>query len=126
MIRMRRLTCAIILAAFVFSCGGNWAVLQGVAWANMIREYSQMVPFTQAVQMTFSGEYPCAICKAIAEKKSSEQQKALALEKYEKKFPLPVAVAVASPNVSDFCYEDFALSLSSRAETPPTPPPRQA
>ncbi len=78
--RMRRITCAIILAAFVFSCGGNWAVLQGIAWANMIREYSEVVPLAQAVQMTLSGEYPCVMCKAIAEKKSSEQQKSLTLK----------------------------------------------
>ncbi len=52
---MRRLTFFTVLVAFVFSCGGQWPVLQGVAWANMVREYSEAVPFTQAVQMTFSG-----------------------------------------------------------------------
>jgi hypothetical protein len=87
---MRRLTHVIVLVAFILSCGGQWAFFQCIAWANMIREYSEMVPLAQAVQMTFSGQYPCPICKAIAEKKSSEQQKSLALDKYEKKFVLPL------------------------------------
>jgi hypothetical protein len=120
------MTHLIVLVAFVFSCGGQWGVFQVIAWANMIREYSEMVPLAQAVQMTFSGQYPCPICKAIAEKKSSEQQKALTIEKYEKKFPLPVTIAVASPKVATFQYGDCLVFFRSRAETPPTPPPRLA
>ncbi len=55
---MRRLTHFIVLAAFVFSLGGHWYLLQGLAWVNMVREYSQMVPLTQAVEMTLSGNRP--------------------------------------------------------------------
>jgi hypothetical protein len=94
----------------------------------MIREYSEMVPVTQAVQMTFSGQYPCAICKAIAERKNSEQQKSLALEKYEKKFTAPVSVGLATvePNISLTHYLVYVSFLRSRNDTPPTPPPRLA
>jgi hypothetical protein len=123
---MRRLTHFIVLVAFVFSCGGQWGVLQAIAWAHMIRDYSEMVPLAQAVQMTFSGDYPCPICKAIAERKSSEQQKSLALEKYEKKFPLPIVVALSGPKVATFQYAPFPVLFSSRADSPPTPPPRPA
>jgi hypothetical protein len=70
---MRRLTHLLVLAAFIFSCGGQWAAFQAIAWANMIREYSEMVPLTQAVQMTFSGRYPCAICKAIAQERGAAE-----------------------------------------------------
>lgn len=122
---MRRLTHLVVLAAFVFSCGGQWYVLQCMAWANMIREYSQMVPFTEAVSMTFSGKYPCAICKAIAEKKQSENAGTLVLEKYEKKFFPPIPVAIANPSASVFQYADSPSSFRSRTETPPTPPPRR-
>lgn len=123
-IRMRRLTHFIVLVAFVFSCGGQWAAFQVIAWGNMIREYSEMVPLAQAVQMTFSGEYPCAICKAIAERKSAEQQKELALLKAEKKFPLPIIVMIAPPTVDDVAYIEPVFVFSSRVESPPTPPPR--
>jgi hypothetical protein len=123
---MLRLTHLIVFVAFVFSCGGQWAVFQAIAWGNMIREYSQMVPLTQAVEMTFSGQYPCPICKAIAEKKSSDQQKSLTLEKYDKKYPLPVSIAVTCPDFTTITFDDFATIFFSRSEVPPTPPPRLA
>jgi hypothetical protein len=123
---MRRLTHLVILVAFVFSCGGQWAAFQVIAWGNMIREYSEMVPLTQAVQMTFSGQYPCPICKAIAERKSAEQQKDFAFNKYDKKYPLPVVTALPAPKVAAATYLEPRFIFSSRTETPPTPPPRDA
>ena len=121
---MRRLTHFIVLAAFVFSCGGQWYVLQCVAWVKMLHDYSQMVPFTEAVGMTFSGKYPCAICKAIADKKQSENDKICSLEKYEKKFFPPVAIALVPPEATPVQYADYLRSLQVRSESPPTPPPR--
>jgi hypothetical protein len=126
LILMRRLTHIIVLAAFVFSCGGQWYVLQCVAWIKMLHDYAQMVPFTEAVGMTFSGQYPCEICKAIAEKKQSENTKICSLEKYEKKFFPPVAVALARPEAAPLQYADYLSTLQARSEPPPTPPPRQA
>ncbi|MCE0524194.1 MAG: hypothetical protein LV480_14910 [Methylacidiphilales bacterium] len=123
---MRRLTHLVVLVAFIFSCGGQWGVLQCVAWANMIREYSEMVPLTEAVSMTFSGQYPCPICKAIAEKKNSEQQKALVLGKYDKKFFSPVAIHAFKRISSDFDYPDFVVSFRVHSDSPPIPPPRTA
>ena len=123
---MRRLTHTIVLAAFVFSCGGQWYVLQGIAWVKMLHDYSQMVPLTEAVSMTFSGQYPCAICKAIAEKKQSDDGKILSFDKYEKKFIPPIAVALGFPPVAEFEYTDYLSPRPSRSEPPPTPPPRQA
>ena len=123
---MRRLAHIMVLAAFVFSCGGEWYVLQCVAWITMLHDYAQVVPFAKAVNMTFSGQYPCAICKAIAEKKQSETGKICALEKYEKKFVPPIAVAPAPPDATTFQYAGFAALLQGRTEPPPTPPPRLA
>jgi len=123
---MRRLTHLIVLAAFIFSCGGQWYVLQCVAWVKMLHDYAQIVPFKEAVSMTFSGQYPCEICKAIAEKKQSENDKICALEKYEKKFFPPPAVAPARPEAVPLQYADYLSSLQARSEPPPTPPPRSA
>jgi hypothetical protein len=123
---MRRLAHIIILAAFVFSCGGQWYVLQCVAWVKMLHDYSQMVPFTEAVGMTFSGKYPCEICKALAEKKQSENDKICSLEKVEKKFFPPVAVTLARLDSAPLQYPGYLNSLQFRTEPPPTPPPRQA
>ncbi len=125
-VSMRRLTHLIVLAAFIFSCGGQWSALQCLAWVNMIHEYSQMVPLSEAVSMTFSGKYPCAMCKAIAEKKQSENSKALAIDKYAKKFFSPDSIEAAGPQTAQLHYPDFTRSLLTRAEVPPSPPPRLA
>ncbi len=124
---MRRVTHLVVLVAFIFSCGGQWTVLQCVAWANMIREYSEMVPVTQAVEMTFSGKYPCAICKAIAEKKASENAKVALLFQHEKKLTSS-GFFVKAPLITEAAqnFVSFAQSLQTRSEAPPVPPPRSA
>jgi len=124
---MRRTTLLVVLIAFTFSCGGQWAVLQCVAWANMIREYSEMVPVTQAIAMTFSGEYPCDMCKMIAEKKQAEKAKVAQLFQHEKKqvspgFEVTDRLMTISPQIF-FSRESF---LQTRSEAPPVPPPRIA
>jgi hypothetical protein len=123
---MRRLTHLVVLAAFIFSCGGQWYVLQCVAWVKMLHDYSQVVPFTQAFGMTFSGQYPCEICKVIAEKKQAENDKICSFEKVEKNFVPPASEAPARPDAVAVQYADYLNSLQTRGETPPTPPPRQA
>jgi hypothetical protein len=121
------LTLLVVLVAFVFSCGGHWVILQGIAWTNMIREYSQVVPFTQAVQMTLSGQYPCAICKVIAEKKNDEQGKIIIFDKSEKKM-VAAWFVVAPPRLtfSPIEYRAQDTDLHTRSDAPPTPPPRGA
>ena len=124
---MRRLTLFVVLVAFTISCGGQWYVLQAVAWANMIREYSHQVPLTQAVEMTFSGRYPCAICHALAEKRQSDNSK-IGFSQQDKKKALSRSLAApAAP--SAFLFVDFLRlkhSLRFRTEAPPTPPPQLA
>jgi hypothetical protein len=124
---MRRGALLLVLVAFIFSSGGEWAVLQCVAWANMIREYSEVVPLPQAVQMTFSGEYPCALCKVIAEKKQSKNGRLAVLVKPEKLISTPAfsyrpRVATLAPQF----YFERENVYSTRSDVPPTPPPRVA
>jgi len=124
---MRRLTLLVVLVAFTFSCGGQWPLLQCVAWANMVREYSEMVPFSQAVRMTFSGQYPCPLCKAIAEKKQEENTKFAATFEHEKKLFSPgLEVAARCMAVSPQTFAVREPFFQTRSETPPTPPPRFA
>jgi hypothetical protein len=124
---MRRCAVVLVLVAFIFSSGGQWAVLQCVAWANMIREYSQMVPVARAVQMTFSGQYPCAMCKAIADRKKQQDTQFLVLAKHDKPlvahaFSLRARPALGEPEF----YVSPDSFLVSLAEAPPVPPPRLA
>jgi hypothetical protein len=124
---MRRLTFLVVLVAFTFLCGGQWPVLQCVAWANMIREYSEMVPVCQAVEMTFSGQFPCEICKAIAEKKQEENTKFVNAFQHEKKVVSPnLLVKACSVTVDPQVFAVADSYFQTRSDTPPTPPPRFA
>ncbi len=77
--------------------------------------------------MTLSGDYPCDLCKAIAEKKSSEQQKALALDKHDKKFLPPIVLASPRPGLpSSLVYLERTAILHFRGDSPDAPPPRTA
>jgi len=86
-----------------------------------------MVPLAKAVEMTFSGQYPCALCKAIAEKKQSEDNKAAGLLKHEKKIvSLALLFQARGAAVTPQTFEVTRQFLASRSEPPPTPPPRLA
>jgi hypothetical protein len=71
---LRRLGTALVCFAMFFIAGGHWAVLQSVAWGKMVSDYSQQDGIVSAVQKTFSGDYPCAMCHKIDEQKKQEQQ----------------------------------------------------
>ena len=63
-----------ILLALAFLCAANLhlPLLQVVAWTKMLATYSQDRTFAEAAEMTFDGEHPCPMCKAI--KKQQEQK----------------------------------------------------
>lgn len=62
----------------VHLCGGPRGLLQCVAWAGMLVNYSQQGTVAEAVEMTFDGEHPCKLCLAIqgSEKKGDPAQPA--------------------------------------------------
>ncbi|HEY8901690.1 MAG TPA: hypothetical protein VIM61_14860 [Chthoniobacterales bacterium] len=72
----RRLGILLAALALFTVAGGHWAVLQSVAWAQMLRTYSQDATVSAAIAKTFSGQYPCGLCRKIAEAKKTEEQKA--------------------------------------------------
>ena len=64
----------VAVAALVFSLGLHWALLQTVAWAGMVISYSRDASLKQAVSMTFDGEHPCPLCKAIKKGQAEEKK----------------------------------------------------
>lgn len=56
--------------------------MQMVAWAQMLRDYSQDRSVAVAVMQTFDGEHPCALCKKISAGKEEESQ-----QKQDQKLP---------------------------------------
>jgi hypothetical protein len=97
-----------VVIALVAVTGGHWALLQTVAWTNMLA----------------TNRHPCGLCKAISSGKQSEKKTELPapLKQLEFVSARPVFV-FALPQ--DFCLMGervFAAPLLS--SPPPVPPPR--
>jgi len=70
----RRLLHLSVAAMLVLAVGGHWVLLQSVAWVRMTVSFSQAAPLDKALRMTFDGEHPCALCKAVKQGKQSERE----------------------------------------------------
>mgnify|MGYP003600782286 FL=1 len=55
----------LLLLALVSAINLHLPVLQVVAWAGMIVNYSRDAEISEAIEMTFDGEHPCPMCKVI-------------------------------------------------------------
>ncbi len=69
-------------------------MLQSVAWANMIRNYSHETNFKTALSETFDGNHPCPLCRFIQKERSSQGN--------------PSKEALPSPNKAPICAVVFA------------------
>lgn len=116
----------LIALALVVTIGGHWAILQSVAWVGMAISFSKDAPLSDALVKTFDGKHPCQLCKAVKTGKQAERKQASFKVETKLDFwlvhtsspldaPMPFVVLPAEPD-----------SVSSRAESPPTPPPRSA
>ena len=130
-VRCRLMTLVMALALFLVA-GGHWAMLQGVAWTSMVRDFSKSGSLTQAVEKTFDGKHPCAICKKIAKAKSSEssEEQAPASVKAEKKAEVFVASALSDvpiPIARPIVYGPAPfVSMPELCFAPPVPVPISA
>ncbi|PAW76591.1 MAG: hypothetical protein B9S32_14530 [Verrucomicrobia bacterium Tous-C9LFEB] len=124
---MKALATALMLLAILCLAGGHWAILQTVAWAEMIRDYSiQEGSLRAGVEKTFSGKAPCEKCVKIQEGRQKEERRP-ATVKVEKKsenlFSTPFRWTVwlpPQPNV----YPPFVCqSAPLRSDPPPGPVP---
>lgn len=125
----RTLSTTCLLLAWLCANGAVWNVVQVVAWAKMFHTYSQMMPVTDALELTFDGSAPCEMC-TIAQAGQDTARKQLprdaALGGGEEKILFvsdcaPAAVLVAP----DFSWPGLVHEAGlTRIEAVPVPPPR--
>jgi len=106
--------------------GGHWALLQGVAWTQMLWSYTQETgSLAEGMNQTFSGERPCSLCKTVKEGREKEEKSPVSL-KSEKKAEISL-VAFGDHLILPDAQKSFYLSLVerywTRAEAPPAPVP---
>ena len=113
----------VLVLALCVTLGFHWALLQSVAWVGMIVNYSRQSSLRVAVCKTFDGQHPCALCKLVKagkqdERKPEARQDTTKLDLFAERaeafeFPSFIERSFVSP-----------LSVSTRSESPPLPPPR--
>jgi hypothetical protein len=118
---------ACLLAVFL-SAGGHWAVLQSVAWARMLADFSRTDSWRVAVAKTFDGEHPCPMCLKIREGRARES-KPPAVVKFERlpEFAPQASLALLSPpEIPAPAVIPFVPHRHADFISPPQKPPPRA
>ena len=118
----------ILIASFQIA-GGHWIVLQTVAWAGMMQNYSRIDGIERGMMKTFDGKHPCALCSKVKEGREYEQKKLPEKTDFKvaKKttFLQETTPAKLAPipwqKIEWFAFSDCFMT---RQEPPPTPPPQ--
>jgi hypothetical protein len=116
----------ICVAGMLNICGGQWLVLQSLAWTGMLIKYSQDASLIEALAKTFDGEHPCNICKGLQQEKETDQEQSVPVEK---KFDLKCLALLPARILyppSSFDLQPVVRSKAfACADAPPVPPPRR-
>jgi len=121
---LQRVHKLLVVSLLIAVVGAHWAVLQSVAWVGMLFRYSDHATISQAWTKTFSGKYPCRLCKLVKEGRKSEQKQETL--KFDTKFEFTFIAGAAwfyppRPRQQCTARDEYA---ALRDESPPLPPPR--
>jgi hypothetical protein len=119
-----------VVLMLTLSLGTPWTFLQSIAWVRMVVKYSQSATLSEALVRTFDGKHPCGLCKWVQrgkaeEKKQDPQKPETKPTKIDQSLPTGVALAIY-PLDSKLRAIDIPDRWDSRADPPPTPPPKRA
>ncbi|HET7625733.1 MAG TPA: hypothetical protein VFM25_10770 [Verrucomicrobiae bacterium] len=106
--------------------GSHWAILQSVAWTQMLASNLKSDSFGEALVKTFDGKHPCCLCKRISTEKKSEKKSDFNLDLKKLEFSYtPVVFIFTAPEYfwNIRAAEPIPFSLT---RAPLTPPPRVA
>ncbi|NLT70610.1 MAG: hypothetical protein GXX91_07930 [Verrucomicrobiaceae bacterium] len=66
---------SLALIACLHLVGGHWLALNTVAWVGMFVENQRDGSLVEALEKTFDGQHPCALCHAIEKGQQDEGEK---------------------------------------------------
>ena len=131
---MRLQTCAVlqrvqklmVVSLLIAVVGGHWAILQGVAWAQMFVRYSHGTTLEQGFAKTFSGKHPCKLCRLVKEGRQKEQKQEMLKLDLKLEFTFVASAALLHPPRPHWQFVAANENAPVRLEAPPRPPPRFA
>jgi hypothetical protein len=119
-----RLGHVLLIVALLAATGGHWALLQTVAWTNMLADNLRTESLGAAIAKTFDGEHPCSMCKAISKGKKSEQKTEFPLLAKKLDFVSERGVFIFSAPSEFRPGGEIQFLYHPISHRPPVPPPR--
>jgi hypothetical protein len=126
-----RKTCTSAFALFMglWLSGGHWMLLQVTAWSGMMVTRTVEVGVSEALETTFSGESPCALCMAVKAGQEQENSSTPQPTKDSGKLKLEATLsggttAFMPPPPAQSHWPDMMPAVVSWHPKPPVPPPR--
>ena len=117
----------LVCLAMFSVAGGHWAVLQTVAWGQMLVTYSKEAgSFVLGAKKTFSGDYPCSMCRKVAEGKKKEKQELPQTIKTDKKAEVALVdfgAPIELPLIGQRRFFSGIFFFPTRSDAPPSPVP---
>lgn len=121
---MKKIGHVLLIFALLGATGGHWAVLQTIAWADMLAKNLQTESVGAAISKTFDGEHPCKMCKQISAGKKAEKKSELPLQVKKLEFVTERPVFVFAAPLDFRLAADFLPELDGLTHQPSVPPPR--
>ena len=112
--------------ALFFAIGGHFAILQGIAWTSMLRDFSRSESIGTAIDKIVDGKHPCGLCKKIAAARQAQSQYPILLVSTKKfsDFIPPLTSGLAEPMYRPFVYARVPATIVEKIFfAPPVPVP---
>ena len=92
----------------------------------MTINFSRTDALDTAIEKTFDGQHPCELCHFVAEGKKSESTKEVLKPATKLELISSLAFSLPTPSESPIAMTVLVVTAHSRADAPPSPPPRFA
>ena len=119
-----RLGHVLLILALLAATGGHWAVLQTVAWTNMLATNLRTDSLEVALTKTFDGQHPCKLCKVVADGKKSEKSTDLPALAKKIEFTHGATHFLFTAPENFWLQDEPATVFHSVTHLPSVPPPR--
>jgi hypothetical protein len=123
----RRVAILSLLAAWFLATGNQWDFVQVFAWTRMFAGYVETMSVRNAIEETFDGEKPCALCCAVRRAKERENKEIPPEARLRDKLVLvyqPTVFVVSASSVPEKWREACVTTSGRDRARPAVPPPR--
>ncbi|NJK90732.1 MAG: hypothetical protein HC904_02195 [Blastochloris sp.] len=124
---LKKLGLLLSWCALSYVSGAHLAVVQSLAWTQMLVEYTSESGLARGISQTFDGEHPCGMCKEVEKARNDQAPQQVVLKLSELKAATPFVVNSRTIRYSSEMpayFSSIILSLGISQPAPPHQPPR--